>query len=148
MPTSLATGSRGPATPRRRTQRGASAVEFSLVMLPLFYLIFGIIQYGWYFYVAETTSGAAGSVTRRLAVGDCWASGEALAHARSQAPRVSAVTTSPPTLAGASTTVTVIDVTLTADANILDVYPMPHGGIVTKTARARLEDTTAGSPCA
>ena len=56
----------------RRDDRGASAVEFALVVPFFVLLVFGIIQYGWYFYVAETASGAASNVTRRLAVGDCW----------------------------------------------------------------------------
>ena len=44
---------------RRRTERGAATVEFALVSLPMFILILGLIQYGWYFYVAQNTSSAA-----------------------------------------------------------------------------------------
>ncbi|MEO5653777.1 MAG: TadE/TadG family type IV pilus assembly protein [Marmoricola sp.] len=60
----------------RREERGASAVEFALVMLPLFYLVFGIIQYGLYFYARETGTQAVGDAVRRLSVGDCQTSGE------------------------------------------------------------------------
>ena len=40
---------------RRRNEHGASAVEFALIMIPFFVLIFGLIEYGWYFYVAQNT---------------------------------------------------------------------------------------------
>ena len=53
------------------TRRGATAVEFAFVMLPLIYLVFGIIQYGLYFYARETGTQAAGDAVRRLSVGDC-----------------------------------------------------------------------------
>ena len=72
-----------PRALRRRNERGASAVEFALVMpIPLIVLIFGLIQYGWYFYVSSSTSGAASNVARRLEVGDCWGADEADLFAR------------------------------------------------------------------
>jgi Flp pilus assembly protein TadG len=56
---------------RRRDEGGATAVEFALVMLPLLYLVFGIIQYGLYFYARESGTHAVGDAVRRLSVGDC-----------------------------------------------------------------------------
>ena len=38
---------------RSREQRGASAVEFALVVTPLLILFFGMVQYGMYFYSAQ-----------------------------------------------------------------------------------------------
>ena len=62
-----------------RSESGAAALEFGLIVgTILIPLLLGVIQYGWYFYVAQTTGGAATHVTRRLAVGDCWGSGQAL----------------------------------------------------------------------
>ncbi|MEA1867386.1 MAG: TadE/TadG family type IV pilus assembly protein [Thermodesulfobacteriota bacterium] len=37
-----------------RNSKGASAVEFSLVALIFFIFIFGIIDFGWYFFVKHT----------------------------------------------------------------------------------------------
>lgn len=123
-----------------RTDTGAAAVEFALVMPILFLLIFGVIQYGWYFYVAENTSGAASNVTRRLAVGDCWTSPQAENYAKAQAPQVTSATASPSSMPTVGDPFTV---TVTADADIIGFLPMPNGGVVTRTVTARLEDTTA-----
>ncbi len=57
---------------RRRKEGGAAAVEFALVVPLLATLVLGIIQYGWYFYVANNTSAAAREAARHVVVGDCW----------------------------------------------------------------------------
>ncbi len=130
---------------RRRDDRGASAVEFALISIPFMLLVFGMIQYGWYFYVSQTTGGAASDVVRRLQVGDCWTGTEALDLAQNQAPMVTGLTKSPnavPTDTG-----TEITVTLTADGRILGLIPMPNDGDVTKVVHARLEDTESSGSC-
>ena len=99
---------------RRRSQRGAATVEFALVSIPMFVLVLGLIQYGWYFYVAQNTSSAASNVARRLEVGDCWTGSQALALAQNQAPQVTGVTKSPTSLGGAVVGSTQVTVTLTA----------------------------------
>jgi Flp pilus assembly protein TadG len=126
-----------------RSERGAAAVEFALVMPILILLVFGIIQYGWYFYVAENASGAASNVTRRLAVGDCWSGTQARDYAQAQAPQVTSATASPSTPpADVGDTFTV---TVQANANVIDFLPVPDGGVVTRTVTARLEDKDAGT---
>jgi Flp pilus assembly protein TadG len=135
---------------RRRTERGAVAVEFALICVPFIVLIFGLIQYGWYFYVASTTSGAASNVARRLEVGDCWTGTEAEQFARNESPYLAAtepLTKVPSTLTGAVPGETQITVTVRADANIIGFLPVPNDGIVTRTVQARLEDTEEGAPC-
>jgi Flp pilus assembly protein TadG len=59
----------------RRGESGAAAVEFALVLVPFLMLVFGIIQYGLYFYGAQSGSHAANSAVRQLSVGNCQASG-------------------------------------------------------------------------
>lgn len=124
---------------RRRDERGATAVEFALVVIPFLVLVIGMIQYGWYFYVSQTTGGAASNVVRQLQVGDCWADGEALAKAREQAPMVSGIVKVPeqdtPPSPG-----TALTVTLTANAEIIGFLPMPNGGEIEKQVQARAED--------
>lgn len=128
---------------RRDDHSGAAAVEFALVMPILILLMFGIIQFGWYFYVAENTSGAASNVTRRLAVGDCWAGPEAFTYVKAQAPQATSASANP---SGMPTVGDSFVVTVTADASIINFLPVPDGGVVTREITARLEDTTPG-PC-
>ena len=57
-------------TTRRRSESGATAVEFALVMVPLIALLFGLIQYGLYFWAMQGGSDIARSAARLAAVGD------------------------------------------------------------------------------
>lgn len=139
--------SRRPRGSGSARERGTSAVEFALVLIPLSVLVLGMIQYGWYFYVSQSTAGAASHVTRRLEVGDCWTGDAALRLARSQASQVSALTKTPSDLSTAVVGETQIQVTVTAEADILNFLPMPNGGQVVETVHAQLEDTAEGTPC-
>jgi Flp pilus assembly protein TadG len=59
---------------RRRSERGATAVEFALVMLPLIVLVFGLVQYAIYFWTMQGGSDVARSAARTASVGspaDC-----------------------------------------------------------------------------
>lgn len=124
---------------RRRDQGGAAAVEFALIMIPFFVLVLGLIEYGWYFYVAQNTSGAVSTVARKLEVGDCWTSGAALTYAQAQSAQISGLTKSPnqntSPVPGTS-----FSVTVTANAKILSFIPVPNGGTITKTVSAQVED--------
>lgn len=51
--------------------RGASAVEFALIVVPFLLIVFAGIQYGMYFFTSQTTSNAANSALRQLSVGNC-----------------------------------------------------------------------------
>ena len=53
-----------------RTERGAAAVEFALIMPILFLILFAIIQYGLYFWAYQGGSDAARSAARLGAVGN------------------------------------------------------------------------------
>ena len=54
-----------------RGDSGAVAVEFALILVPFLVLIFGLIQYGMYFYSAQAGSHAANTAIRELSVGKC-----------------------------------------------------------------------------
>jgi Flp pilus assembly protein TadG len=58
MPTRSRAGATRPG-PRRRTQRGTSAVEFSIIAPLLLALVLGIIETGLYFYARDTAQSAA-----------------------------------------------------------------------------------------
>lgn len=55
---------------RVHRERGAVAVEFALVLPILLLLIFGVMQYGLYFWSAQGGSTAVREAARRAAVGD------------------------------------------------------------------------------
>ena len=128
-------------TRRRKGEDGAAAVEFALVSIPAIILVLGALQYGWYFYVSEQTSGAASTVARKLAVGDCWGANEALNYTRNQAAQVTAVTKTPASITTATPRGTAITVSVTSSADIVGFFPMPNGGNVTRVVTTRLEDT-------
>lgn len=54
---------------RRRHEGGAAAVEFALVLPVLLVVLFGLIQYGLYFWSMQGGSSAAREAARRGAVG-------------------------------------------------------------------------------
>jgi Flp pilus assembly pilin Flp len=65
-------------------QRGASAVEFALVVPLLIGLLLGIIQYGSLFFVQTRMTDTARDTARRLAVGDFASVPEAVSYAEAQ----------------------------------------------------------------
>jgi len=52
-----------------RRSRGASAVEFALIMPVFFLLLFGIVDFGWYFFNQHTIQYATREGTRLALVG-------------------------------------------------------------------------------
>jgi Flp pilus assembly protein TadG len=132
----------------RRDEGGAAAVEFALIAgVVLIPLLLGLIQFGWYFYISSTTSHAASSVARRLEVGDCWSGSDAADYVAAQVPTSTTFSKTPSDLTGATVGTTQIQVTVTADADILGFFPMPNGGTVTRTVDAQLEDSVQGAAC-
>ena len=137
-------------------QRGASAVEFALISLPLLTLMLGMLQYGWYFFSAQSASSGARESARRLVVGDCTGSGQALQFARRQAnqstltltwgtPGATATTVSTPgTLPAVGQTLRVV---VTVDGGIIGFVPVPGNGQITRVVDARVEDDVAGATC-
>jgi Flp pilus assembly protein TadG len=136
----------------RRDQDGAVALEFGLIFgLILVPLLLGMISYGWYFYVAQTTGAAASHVARRLAVGDCWTGTEAAGYVKAAIASNPATTTlvkSPASNSGAVIGTTQLTVTVTSDGDLIGLFPMPNGGTITRSVSTMIEDTVpSGSPC-
>lgn len=59
------------ACAHKRRERGAAAVEFGLVALLLFTLLFGIIQFGFWFWAWQAAGHAAREAAREAAVNQC-----------------------------------------------------------------------------
>lgn len=149
---------RGRAT---RGERGAAAVEFALVVPIFLVVVFGIIQYGLYFWSMQAGTSAVGETVRRMTVGDCQTSSQIQTLMESRLG--SASTTTAPSDITVSTSYTKADgttamaapgeiggtVTLTASFQGLDfnfpLIPTPDDGVVTRSATARIEDVTAST---
>jgi len=134
---------------RRKDQRGAAAVEFALVLPIFIFLVFGIIQYGFYFWTAETANSAAREAARRVVVGDCWDSTKMTNFVKKQAPKATTASRSatPSTLAIGNA----ITITVTANGNVMNFWPMPNSGVITREYVARMEvdtqSTAANDTC-
>jgi Flp pilus assembly protein TadG len=136
----------------RRRDDGAAAMEFALIAAFIFLpLVLGIIQYGWYFYVSQSTGGAASHIARRMAVGDCWGSNQAKTFVENEVgstgttqPAVSFTPSSNATATIGSTTLTV---TVTTRANVLSFWPMPSGGVITRAVTTTIEDVDSSGVC-
>jgi len=142
----------------RRDEGGAAAVEFALVLIPLLYLVFGLIQYGWYFYAMQSGSSAVGDAARRAAVGNC----QTVAQIQTLLKNHLGVATTASSGSGITTTLayTAADgssmaapgqvggsVTVTATFPTLNLHfpfiPVPSSGTITRTNVARIEDLSS-----
>jgi Flp pilus assembly protein TadG len=140
---------------RRRDDSGAAAVEFALILLPLLVILFGLIQYGLYFYSAQTGSNAVNAAARQLAVGNCQAAGSLNTFVNNQlgAAATGTVTVTPvwkkvDGTAAADVTTAGIggSVTLTISFHSMNLHfpfvPFLNDSVVKRTVQARVEDTT------
>jgi Flp pilus assembly protein TadG len=146
----------------RRTQSGAVAVEFALILIPFLTLVFGIIQYGLYFYGAQSGSHAANSAIRQLSVGNCQTSGTLQTYLNDQLPNglgdadltspngvtymsgtTPPVPVSPNTLPPAAVGGTVTLKFKFSTPNLhFPLLPFLSDSSVTRQVEARIEDTT------
>jgi Flp pilus assembly protein TadG len=141
---------------RRRSDEGAAAVEFALVMVPLIALLLGVIQFGFFFFTTQSASSAAREAARRLTVGECQVGNAAETFARNQAnvvgltlqfgsPNGESDVSTPGTLPAVGAP---LRVKVQASADIIHLFPLPSGGTVTRVVDARMEDSEAdGVPC-
>ncbi len=132
----------------QQPERGASAVEFALVSLLLFTILFGILQYGLYFWQLQGGAAAVREAARQSAVG-MWDCDLLRSETASRVPAGGEVTVTRTYLAAADGAATASpetgdDVAVTVSFSTLSVgfLPMPNDGAVLSEARARVEATT------
>ncbi len=139
---------RGRAT---RTERGAAAVEFALVVPILLLLVFGMVQYGLYFWSAQGGSSAAREAARRAAVGEYPACTDFKTDVKSRIHALGDMATASVTRSytkgpsNAGTAVQVGDlVTVSVSFSSVNLHiplvPFLNDGKVTATADARVEN--------
>ena len=139
--------------PRRRhgVDSGAAAVEFAMILPVLLLLIFGIIQYGYYFFAAQNGSSVLREATRKVVVGKCVTDGELEAYVANRLGGLAydnlvvTRTYDPAREIGATVTVFVSFDTLNMN---LPFIPVPGNATVAREADGRMEDLTPGvTPC-
>lgn len=127
-------------------ERGAVALEFALVATLLFTVLLGILQYGYHYWALETASATAREAARRYAVGTEQACTQAEADKHAGTAALGPVTLSPrpSTMAVGD----VITVTVSFQSLDMHLFPLPDGGVVTQSERARVENVPeAPIPC-
>lgn len=137
-------------------------MEFALILIPILIVLFGLIQYGLYFYSAQTGSGTANTAVRQIAVGNCQTQADLEAYvddllgaAATSAATVVRTYTNPdgttpadpqPANVGIGGTVTLTISFDTLNMNFPFV-PFLNNAVVTREVQARVEDTTEQGGC-
>jgi len=140
---------------RRRDESGASAVELALILPFLVLLLFGTMQYGFYFWARSSASAAAREGARQSSVGDfasCSALQSFVTGQVGAARAGNTVTTTRSFTKGAGNTAPTTQVgdsmTITVTFSSLDVglIPLPASGLVTVSAGSRVENVATVPP--
>lgn len=126
----------------RQREDGSTLVEFALVVPVLLLVMLGILQYGYHYWALETASATAREAARRMAVGTQWACTRTEAKGRLAMPAVGTVPDPTYRFTSGAASATVGDtvvVTVTLQSLHIAFLPLPGGGSITQTARARVE---------
>jgi Flp pilus assembly protein TadG len=138
-------------------------VEFALVLTPLLLLVFGIIQYGLYFYSYQTGTYAIQQGVRKISVGDCLTGSNPTLNTylynklRAGATTASSVTS---TVSYSHNGVAVVSpsspavgdtVSLSVTYPTINLHfpfvPLPNNGSITRTSTAMVENTSSSGVC-
>ena len=129
---------------RRAPERGAAAVEFGLVALILFTLIFGIIQFSFWFWSWQAAGHAAREAARVGAVDPCDSAAVQAAGAKALegVPTATGATVTATKAAGAGVG-DEITVTVTFESIDMGFFPF-FDPFIDKSATSRIENVPAG----
>lgn len=127
----------------KKSERGAMAIEFAFVFPIVFVVMFGILEYGVYFWGRSTAAASARESARQLAVGTEWTCSRdgALAKATT-AVSGAAVTMRYDNATNSAVVGDFVEVTVTAQTLVPGFWfvPLPDSGAITEVATARVEN--------
>jgi Flp pilus assembly protein TadG len=121
------------------------AVEFALVFPLVVAVMFGIIQYGVYFWGRSTAAASARESARQLAVGTDWTCSHDEAVAKTDRAGNAVVVTR--RYVNATNTAAVgdlVEVTVHAKTLAPNLLPLPSHGAITEVATARVANIPTG----
>ncbi len=143
---------------RGREDRGAAAVEFALILPVLILLIFGIVQYGIYFWARSSAVAAAREGARRASVGDYPVCSDFTTFVKSELSGAQTGTgsTVKRTIAakGTGNLLTTLQPGDTMKISVsfpvvnLGLIPLPASGTITVNTTSRVENVGATAPAA
>jgi Flp pilus assembly protein TadG len=117
------------------------AVEFALVFPMVFAVMFGIIQYGVYFWGRSTAAASARESARQLAVGTDWTCSHDQAVTKANgAGRGAVVTLKYLNATNTANIGDLVQVTVVAKTLAPTFLPLPDSGAITEVATARVEN--------
>jgi Flp pilus assembly protein TadG len=117
------------------------AVEFALVFPIVFAVMFGIIQYGIYFWGRSTAAASARESARQLAVGTDWTCSHDQAVEKTNGAGSGAVVTRKYLNdANVAKIGDLVEVTVSATTLAPNFLPLPDSGAITEVATARVEN--------
>lgn len=128
----------------RHGERGAAAVEFGLIAIVLFTLLFGVIQFGIWFWAWQAGGHAAREAARAAAVNPC---AKDKIEAKGNAGLAGAPTSTTPVITVSPTTgfKSGDDVTVRVRFTTFDLGFFPgYDGVVDKSATSRVEYVPPG----
>lgn len=128
-----------------REERGAAAVEFGLIAVLLFTVLFGIIQFGLWFWAWQAGAHAAREAARYAAVNPC---DSAAIETKGQVALDGAPTTGTTSWSVVSSADPVMvgdEITVSVEFSTVDLQFFPgFTGEITKGATSRVEHVPAG----
>ena len=131
---------------------GAAAVEFALVSVLLFAVLFGILQYGMVFFQMQAASSTARQVARLASVGvdDCDAfdqSSDDVAEENELPDEDLEITTTFRAGSGTAAAPEWVDVSVHFHPTDFNIPFVPFPSEITRTARARVETLGSVTSC-
>jgi Flp pilus assembly protein TadG len=129
---------------RPRDDAGSTVVEFALMALVLFTVMFGAIQYGYHYWALQTAAASARELARELAVGNDPTSCGAVAADRAGRPALGPVDVEVTYDTGAPALGAVVTVTVTFESLGILPVPLPRDNtgkvVVSQTATQTVND--------
>ena len=139
----------------RRRESGAAAVEFAIILPLVALLLFGVMQYGFYFWARSSAAAAVREAARRVSVGDFASCTDLQSFVTAEVGAARAghpVTTVRSFAKGTDNLLPGTEagdiMTMTVSFQSLDVgfIPLPQDGLVSTTATSRVESVRTPPP--